>query len=88
MNHDKFFLQIWPLDDDRQHIRAIIVESGLAPLIDYTYCFANSTILSTFYERWQPETNTFHLPFEKMTITLDDMATIIHIPIIEATISF
>ena len=44
--------------------------------------------ISYFCERWQPETTTFHLPFGEMTITLDDVASILHIPVIGSMISF
>nr|XP_012570950.1 protein MAINTENANCE OF MERISTEMS-like [Cicer arietinum] len=36
-------------------------------------------LISTFVERWHRETNSFHLPFGEMTITLDDVATLLHI---------
>ena len=45
-------------------------------------------MLSAFCERWQPETTTFHLPFGEMTITLDDVASILHIPVTGSMISF
>ena len=45
-------------------------------------------MLSAFCERWQPETTTFHLPFGEMTITLDDVSSILHIPITGSMISF
>ena len=45
-------------------------------------------MLSAFCERWQPETTTFHFPFGEMTITLDDVASILHIPITGSMISF
>ena len=38
-------------------------------------------MVSTFVERWQPETNTFHMLFGEMTITLDDVSTILGIPV-------
>ena len=56
--------------------------SSLSPLIDCTYRFTNPTIVSAFAERWQPETNTFHLPFGEMSITLYNVATSLKIPII------
>ncbi|PNX60839.1 serine/threonine protein phosphatase 7 long form [Trifolium pratense] len=34
-----------------------------------------------FTERWHPETGTFHLPIGGMTITLDDVSCLLHIPI-------
>jgi len=32
-------------------------------------------------ERWHEETNNFHLPVGEMTITLDDVACLLDIPI-------
>jgi len=32
-------------------------------------------------ERWHTETSSFHLPVGKMTITLDDVHNLLHIPI-------
>ena len=45
-------------------------------------------MLSAFCERWQLETMTSHIPFGEMTITLDDVASILHIPITGSMISF
>ncbi|XP_058722288.1 protein MAIN-LIKE 1-like [Vicia villosa] len=38
-------------------------------------------LLSTFVERWHPETSSFHKSFGKMTITLDDVSCLLHVPI-------
>ena len=35
-------------------------------------------------ERWHKETSNFHLPVGELTITLDDMAYLLHLPIIGA----
>ncbi|XP_028072408.1 protein MAIN-LIKE 2-like [Camellia sinensis] len=47
----------------------------------------SSKILSSFVERWQLETNTFYLTVEEITITLDDVATILGLPIVDKSIS-
>ncbi|XP_052189823.1 protein MAIN-LIKE 1-like [Diospyros lotus] len=70
----------WPLAN-QQRIYDIVVRSQLVPLIESTYRFVNPTVVSAFSERWQPETNTFHLPFGEMTLTLDDVATILKISV-------
>ena len=44
-------------------------------------------MMSAFVEGWQHETNTFHMPFGKMTITLDDEGTILGIPVIGKSVS-
>ncbi|XP_052179873.1 protein MAIN-LIKE 1-like [Diospyros lotus] len=76
----------WPLAN-QQRIYDIVVRSQLAPLIESTYRFVNPTVVSAFSERWQPETNTFHLPFGEMTLTLDDVATILKIPVAGSPVS-
>ena len=32
-------------------------------------------------EQWQPETNAFHMSFREMTVTLDDVSTLVGIPV-------
>ncbi|RWR97831.1 serine/threonine-protein phosphatase 7 long form [Cinnamomum micranthum f. kanehirae] len=61
--------------------RAIIDESGLADLRRFSYRYISSPLVLAFVERWQPETNTFHMPFGEMTITLDDVRTLLGIPV-------
>lgn len=38
-------------------------------------------LICAFVERWHKETFSFHLPFGEMTVTLDDVASLLHIPI-------
>nr|KYP55189.1 Serine/threonine protein phosphatase 7 long form isogeny [Cajanus cajan] len=38
-------------------------------------------LVSTFVERWHPETSSFHLPIREMTIILDDVSCLLHLPI-------
>ncbi|XP_028065469.1 protein MAIN-LIKE 2-like [Camellia sinensis] len=65
----------------------IVEMSGLAQLACCTYCFLNKIIVSSFVERWQLETNTFHLTVGEITITLDNVATILGLPIVGKSIS-
>ncbi|XP_028051339.1 protein MAIN-LIKE 1-like [Camellia sinensis] len=44
-------------------------------------------VISAFVERWQPETNTFHLIVGEMTMTFDDVGTILGIPITGKSVS-
>jgi len=39
-------------------------------------------LISSFAKRWHKETSSFHLPVGKVTITLDDVAFLLHLPII------
>lgn len=55
--------------------------SNLFPLTTCNYHTIDKGLLSTFVERWHIKTNTFHLHVGEMMITLDDMASMLHIPI-------
>jgi hypothetical protein len=37
-------------------------------------------LISTFVERWHPDISSFHMSFGEMTIILDDVACLLHIP--------
>ncbi|CAN0838200.1 Protein MAINTENANCE OF MERISTEMS [Linum grandiflorum] len=41
----------------------------------------DTPLLQAFIERWQPDTNTFHMPFGEMTVTLHDVWYILRVPI-------
>jgi len=56
--------------------------SRLLPLCHIGYEVADKWLLSKFVERWHRDTNTFYLPDGEMTITLDDVSCILHIPIV------
>ncbi|KAK9105010.1 hypothetical protein Scep_021854 [Stephania cephalantha] len=55
--------------------------SRLTPLIDCLYWKGNKELISAFVEQWQPETNTFHLPFSEMSITLEDINILLKISV-------
>ncbi|RYR21530.1 hypothetical protein Ahy_B03g066837 [Arachis hypogaea] len=41
----------------------------------------DNPLISAFVERWRPETHTFHLPWGECTITLEDVAMQLGLPI-------
>ena len=62
-------------------------EGGLSQLARCTYRFVNKLLISSFVERWQLETNTFHMTVGEMTLTLDDVGTILGLPIVGKSVS-
>ncbi|KAJ1409032.1 Aminotransferase-like, plant mobile domain [Sesbania bispinosa] len=67
------------LEDD--YIRDIVDDSGLGPLIEGTHSMIDRSLVSAFTERWHRETSSFHLPVGEMTITLDDVSSLLHLPV-------
>ncbi|XP_068491123.1 protein MAIN-LIKE 2-like [Phaseolus vulgaris] len=55
--------------------------SGLTALIGASYDTIDKGLLCAFVERWHPKTNSFHLPVDELTITLDDVSNLLHLPI-------
>ena len=41
----------------------------------------NVDLITTLLERWHPETHTVHLPFGKVTITLQDVSILTGLPV-------
>ncbi|KAK9104836.1 hypothetical protein Scep_021680 [Stephania cephalantha] len=75
-------IQEWDLQSchpDTEGLQRIIQRSGLNTLIDCSYRKANKEVISAFVELWQPETNTFHLPFGEMSISLEDVSFLLKI---------
>lgn len=50
-----------------------VKDGGLTPLKNHNYQCIDYVSVSAFVEQWQLDTNTFHLPFGDMTITLDNV---------------
>ena len=77
----------WASGQLNRRFRDIVHHSGLFELVHCSYRFTDKILVSGFVERWQPETNTFHLPFGEMTVTLDDVAAILGISVMGASVS-
>jgi len=63
-------------------VHGFVENFGLLPLCRIGYEVADKGLITTFVERWHEDTNSFHLPLEEMTITLDDVSSILHISIV------
>ncbi|XP_058787682.1 protein MAIN-LIKE 1-like [Vicia villosa] len=53
-------------------------------LLDFAGCsltMLDALLLPAFVERWHPETSSFHLSLGEMTVTLDDVHALFHLPI-------
>jgi len=55
--------------------------SGLHGLIYTGYSSVTYAMIRALCERWHTETSSFHLPVGEMTITLDDVYNLLHLPI-------
>lgn len=56
---------LWQMNESVR-FRDLVSRSRLASLATASYRSCNKIIISGFVERWQPETNTFHMPFGEM----------------------
>ena len=61
---------------------SFVENSGLLPLCSIGYEVADKGLITAFVERWHKDANSFHLLIGEMTITLDDVSSILHIPIV------
>ena len=65
-----------------ERIDVAVQTSDLGGLIHVSYENVNIGLLCAFVKRWHAKTNTFHLLIEEMTITLDDVSNLLHLPIV------
>ena len=54
-------------------IQNIVRPTSLHILPQLLFEVVDHTLISAFVERWHPETNSFHMPFGEMMITLHDV---------------
>nr|XP_012568992.1 protein MAIN-LIKE 1-like [Cicer arietinum] len=72
---------------DNEEVKELVKSSGLYPLLKCSYEMIDKGLIYAFVERWHRDTNNFHLPIGEMTITLDDVSSLLHIPITGAFFS-
>ncbi|KAL5193636.1 Protein MAIN-LIKE 2 [Glycine soja] len=69
-------------------IEGLVAVSGLSPVIACSLDTGDRRLMFAFVERWHKETSSFHLPVGEVTISLDDVALLLHLPIVGAFHSF
>ncbi|KAH1264916.1 Protein MAIN-LIKE 1 [Glycine max] len=69
-------------------IEGMIAATGLDPPTRCSIITTDPGLIFDFVEWWHRETSSFHLPVGEVTITLDDVSSLLHIPITGALHSF
>ena len=72
-----------PLRWDERYV-SYLSRAGMLPLARVV-CMGlpvmDAPLLRAFVDRWRPETHSFHLPCGKVTITMQDVAMILGLPL-------
>ncbi|KAK9157337.1 hypothetical protein Scep_003911 [Stephania cephalantha] len=71
---------------EKERVAKLINDFGLVPLGYISYDRGNKVYISGIIERWQPETNTFHLPFGEIMITLENVWVLLGILVTSKTV--
>ncbi|XP_050902326.1 protein MAIN-LIKE 1-like [Lathyrus oleraceus] len=64
-----------------QQMDSWVSRSGLYSLQRTSLTKIDTNFISAFVERWNLETSSFHMSFGEMSITLDDVSCLLHLPI-------
>ncbi|KAH1206205.1 Protein MAIN-LIKE 2 [Glycine max] len=67
-------------------VKTYVEKSRLSALATMWYPVTNKDLMNFIFERWHQETSSFHLPVGEMSITLDDMSCLLHLPLIGRSI--
>lgn len=74
-------MEAWKFGAGGNEFKMLIHQSKIPDLRWISYKTPNKNLICAFVERWQPETNSFHMPFGEMTITLDDVFCLTGLPV-------
>ncbi|KAL5134324.1 Protein MAIN-LIKE 1 [Glycine soja] len=69
-------------------IEGLVAASGLNSWIECSLDMGDQRLMFAFVEHKHKETSSFHLPVREVTITLGDVASLLHLPIVGAFHSF
>ncbi|XP_058749532.1 uncharacterized protein LOC131622513 [Vicia villosa] len=72
-------LKDFPRDHMPEAVNRIIRDFRLLEFSQCSLTMPDASLMPAFVEKWHPETSPFHLPFEEMTVTLDDVDALLHI---------
>ena len=64
-----------------EEMQRCLVNLGLYQLAMVSQTKIDQSLMHGLAERWRPETHTFHLPVEEMTVTLGDVSALWGLPI-------
>jgi len=81
INHGAKILSLRRPNDNAEWFWGPFRDSGLQDLVYLGYVIVPHALLMTLCDRWHTETNTFHMPLGEMTLTLDDVTCLTHLPI-------
>ena len=70
----KAFMSMWRMD---LRIRPYVIRAGFYGIHRLGHIIINWPLITCLVKRWRPETHTFHVLVEKMTIMLQDVAIIL-----------
>ncbi|XP_058776110.1 protein MAIN-LIKE 1-like [Vicia villosa] len=78
-NHDRKILSLQ--QSEKAWFQDVLIASTLRDLCEIWYIVIHNVMLMAFAERWHPKTSSFHLTYGEITVTLDDVSCLLHIPI-------
>ncbi|KAF1874095.1 hypothetical protein Lal_00041539 [Lupinus albus] len=71
---------LWPQLPE-EPVLQIIRNTAFGRILDIGRAEINNHLITALVERWRPETHTFHLPIGECTVTLEDVAYQLGLPI-------
>ncbi|KAL5165700.1 Protein MAIN-LIKE 1 [Glycine soja] len=74
--------KVYSLGRSAPAIEGLAVGTGLSPLIACSVDTGDRGYLFSFVEQWHRETSSFHLPVGEVTITLDYVSSLLHLPMV------